>query len=166
MNFTAKVQAEAGNTRVIMAGMLDERCELPSFPEVVKGHLILDLEGVTLINSLGCRKWTQWMRGLKSEKSVILSRCSPMVVKQINILAGFLSADARIESIYVPYYCEDCGLEEQKLVELATLSQPFLPAEIIECYSCPACGKNMQLDMIKSQYFAFLSKQASKLNRA
>ena len=93
-------------------GILDETCELPEFQSSINGRLTVDLEKLAMINSLGCRKWIQWIRTLPPSLTVTLKNCSPVVVNQINILSGFIPARAVVESILVPYYCAVCDLDD------------------------------------------------------
>ncbi len=162
MKFKAQVSFDGERTLVVMNGWLDERAELPELEQPVGGDLIIDLEKVTMVNSMGVRNWIQWQSAVEVEKNVMLINCSPVVVKQINILDGFLNDRTKIESIFVPYFCEDCGFEENKLIKIAQIKSPDEAAEAFGTYKCPKCAMNMELDMVKSQYFAFLEKQRAK----
>lgn len=162
MRFNVEVMPQGKRTLIMMSGWLDERAELPEFEEPIAGDLVLDLQAVSLLNSMGVRKWMQWLMGLRVERNVILVNCSPVVVKQINILDGFVNDRTRIATIFVPYFCEDCGFEENKLIDIAKMDPPASVAQVVESYTCPKCAKNMELDMVKSQYFTFLTRQKSK----
>jgi hypothetical protein len=156
MKFKAEVRFEKSRTLIVMSGWIDERSEWPELSEPVGGNLVLDLAGVSLLNSLGVRNWIQWLASLEVERDVVLIHCSPAVVKQINILEGFLNDRTKIETIYVPYFCEDCGFEENKLADIPK------GGPVVQEYDCPKCGKRMELDMIESQFLAFMKKQRAK----
>lgn len=158
MKFKADVRFEKNRTLMVMSGWIDERSEWPELTEPVAGHLVLDLAGISLLNSLGVRNWILWLSSLDVEHDVMLINCSPAVVKQLNILEGFLNDRTKIETIFVPYFCEDCGFEENKLIEIPKAR----PA--VQELSCPKCGKGMELDMIESQFLAFIKKQQAKFS--
>ena len=162
MKFNAEVAKRNGQTTICISGWLDERAELPEIDGRIDGDLIIDLSEVTLLTSLGARNWMLWQQSLTVEKDVVLVNCSPAVVKQINILEGFLNDRTKIDTICVPYFCEDCDHEESRLVSILELRRQGRPAPIIQPYRCPECGLNMELDMVESEYLAFVEKQKSK----
>ena len=164
MKFKSVVTLEKNRTLMVLEGWLDERAELPELDDPVKGDLVLDLQGITLVNSLGVRNWIQWLKVLRVESDVKLINCSPAVVKQVNILQGFLSDRTKIESIYVPYFCEDCGREDNLLINIPKLGEPVTVAAAPPEFKCSQCGMNMELDMIESQYFTFLQNHKSKFS--
>lgn len=164
MKFKATVTLEKDRTLVVMTGWLDERAELPELEEPSVGDVVVDLGAVTTVNSIGVRNWMQWQESLGAERNLILINCAPVVVKQINILDGFLNKRTKVESIFVPYFCEDCGYEEVKLLNIAEVKQSAGLSDVVESYKCPECSMNMALDMIKSQYLAFIKKEREKFN--
>lgn len=164
MNFKWKVTHEPKRTVLTLSGWIDERVELPILKEPVAGDLVVDLAGIELVNSVGVRSWIIWQKKLRIERSVVLVNCSPVVVKQINILDGFVNDRTKIESILVPYFCEDCGFEEHKPLNIAKMKNPPDLEAAIQLTKCPKCGMNMELDMIKSTYFTFLEKHRAKFN--
>lgn len=149
---------------MVLEGWLDERATLPLLDEPIAGDLVLDLQGITLVNSLGVRNWIQWLQILRVELSVKLIHCSPAVVKQVNILQGFLNDRTKIESIFVPYFCENCGHEENLLVNIPKMGEPLDVTAAPAKMKCSQCGMNMELDMIESEYFAFLRRHKSKFS--
>lgn len=159
-----KMTQEGKDLRVSLSGVLDENAVLPALKDPPAGRLILDLENVELINSLGCRNWINWIKGKKAADGVVLTHCSPVVVKQINILSGFLGEDAQIESVFVPYFCEECSHEQNALVKIKDLHDTTKFSEIDENIPCPQCGKSMVLDVNKAQYFHFVVQQNAKYN--
>jgi hypothetical protein len=143
-------------------GVLDETAELPAFDLAYCGRMVIDLEKLTMINSLGCRKWIHWLKAYPQGTQISLTKCSPVIVNQINILVGFVPPGVDVESIFVPYYCGDCGGEE--LVLLATAGARaggFSPDSVHDDKECVHCKAKAELDVIKSRYFHFLVKKAA-----
>lgn len=164
MKFKALVKIEIDRTVMVLEGWLDERAELPELDEPVKGDLVLDLKGITLVNSLGVRNWIQWFKVLKVQRDVKLIHCSPAVLKQANTLQGFLSDRTKIESVFVPYFCEDCGREDQLLVNIAKVGDPVHITAAPPELKCSSCGMKMELDLIESQYLTFMQKHKPKFS--
>jgi anti-anti-sigma regulatory factor len=160
-----KVKSLADSMHIEFAGSIDECSEWPDLGDQVNGDLVIDLSGVGLLNSMGVRGWIQWLGSLKVERDVMLVNCSPPVVKQINILNGFLNDRTKILSIQVPYFCEDCGFEENKGLVISELPENPTPPLVVHSYACVQCGKNMELDMVESQYLAFLKCHRQKFAR-
>lgn len=144
-----------------LSGVIDELSSLPTFEEV-QGRLYIELEHLTMINSIGCRNWVQWFRDkVRAKGGVSLVKCSPAIINQVNILTGFLPQGVDVDSFFVPYFCDECGYEEQMLLTRGTdFNDGQLLADVVE-RACPACGALMAPDIIKKRYFQFILKKAA-----
>lgn len=120
----------------------------------------LDLKSVTTLNSMGLRNWVNWVKQLKITQ-MIVRHCPRAVVDQMNILHGFLPMGAIVESFFVPYSCQNCGLEENYLAlrgrdfqegNVDTKEGHNLP----QVKTCPKCQGQMEMDVVSSRYFIFL----------
>ncbi|MBX3021572.1 MAG: hypothetical protein KF799_07835 [Bdellovibrionales bacterium] len=162
MSLTIKITNVGRDVHLSLEGVLDENCQLPEFPEVIQGELEICLEKLTMINSLGCRKWAHWIRAqAKTKGGVSLVKCSPAIMNQINILAGFLPEYARVDSFYVPYYCEGCGYEDRVLL---TRGHEFDTTGLIsfaEEVPCPGCKAIMAMEVLRERYFKFLARKGA-----
>lgn len=146
--------------RFTFDGVLDERCELPDVSEFkFTGRVLLNLEKLSMINSLGCRKWVQWLNTIKAPKGIGLEKCSIPVVNQINILDGFLPPHVAVHSIFVPYFCDSCGKESLSLLDTSHSYSATSVETIADEAPCPACPGQMELDVLKKRYFGFLLKK-------
>lgn len=154
MSLKVHIHPQGDNIQLRLAGALDESALLPAFPEGVAGRLIVDLENVTMINSMGIKKWVDWTKTIRANGGMRLIKCSPAAVTQINILHGFLPAGAAVESFFVPYHCDHCGHEEAFLWTVGSA----LPED---SRSCPACHDMMDIDIIRERYFSFLNKKSA-----
>ncbi len=137
-------------------GPLDENGELPNLSGEISGRLEINLEHLTMINSLGCRNWVNWIKTIHAKQGVFLVKCSPPFVTQVNILHGFIPKGVTIESFFVPYYCEPCEYQENVLVHVD--KEHALPSDD---RTCPKCQGAMELDVVKTIYFRFLQKKSA-----
>ena len=142
----------------LLAGSIDESSDLMTLLGRARGgRLVLDLAGVTFINSLGVRDWirmvsTAQQRGVQLE----LRRVSEPIIHQLNMIIA-TRGTARVTSFFAPYACDRCGREESLLVDavanaqrLATLEPPPM--------TCPECGGQMAFNDFPERYFSFLSQ--------
>lgn len=157
MTFNVEWQRSGEDVRLKFSGVLDEEACLPEIKEPVTGVLEVDLEDLTMINSLGCRRWAEWIRKHAFARGgVRLLRCSPAVVNQMNVLHGFLPAHVRVDSFFLPYLCDDCGSEDRLLL---TRGHEFDDQGAIRCSDvlpCRNCRAEMELEVVKDRYFQFL----------
>ncbi len=141
-------------------GVLDETAELPAFDTSFAGRVMIDLEKLSFINSLGCRKWIHWLKAYPKETQIALTKCSSVIVNQINILVGFVPPGVAVESIYVPYFCESCEKDEQVLMPTpGGAVQDWTPDSVPDEKECVHCKQQAELDVIKPRYFHFLVKK-------
>ena len=137
-----------------VSGWLDGHATLPDLG-FVSGTLIINLFELSFINSLGIRDWVNWIKTVRAEKGITLIRCSPPFVRQISILQNFIPEGVTVESICVPYFCDQCEREERQLINIGTGIET-LPAEI----PCVICKGEMSIDVVKNTYFKFWEKKA------
>jgi hypothetical protein len=160
MTLKVDIKKTGNDTTLIFAGPLDENCQLPDMSKGYQGRLIIDLGGLTALNSLGCRKWVLWIKEITSKNGGFLRNCSPNVINQINVLSGFVPELMKVESFYVPYACEKCGHEERILL---TRGQEFGPKKIsvADKMPCHKCGGTMEMDVVKDRYFNFVMRESA-----
>jgi anti-anti-sigma regulatory factor len=139
---------------MVLEGAIDERANLDKLVEFARdGALVLDLEGVTYINSLGVRAWCHLIQltrklGLRVE----LRRVSERMVHQLNIVPA---ARAMVSSFFALYVCDHCGHEQQSLLDVQRdaldLARGKAPAK-----NCNECGSPAEFGEHPDLYFAFL----------
>ncbi|MGE4131488.1 MAG: hypothetical protein AB7F86_07600 [Bdellovibrionales bacterium] len=149
------------DTILTINGALNENAQFPNFPNPIGGRLVIDLEGVTMINSLGCRTWSQWLNKINAKNGVALQRCSPPVVHQLNVLSGFIGPNAVVESAFVTYYCDSCGATEKVLVPLGAGIKSIDQIKLDETMICPVCSALMELEVSPERYFTFVARRAA-----
>jgi hypothetical protein len=160
MSLTIKITNNGKDVHLSLEGVMDENCQLPEFPEHITGQLSINMEKLEMMNSLGCRKWTIWVKTQAVAKGgVTLVKCSPAVVNQINVLQGFLPEHARVASFFVPYYCEGCGHEDRILLTNGHEYDGNGHLSFSEELPCPSCKAIMAMEVVRERYFKFLSRK-------
>ena len=151
------MQVTPENGQLVLAGSIDETAGLMQLLTHAQGkQLVLDLGGITFINSLGVRDWIRMQaaasqQGLKVE----LRRVAEVIIHQLNMIIA-TRGTARVTSFFAPYACDGCGREESLLIDAvahaAQLQQLQPPA-----MKCPECGAQMAFNDFPERYFSFLT---------
>ena len=142
---------------VKLTGHIDEDAVFTGLELGQNNRITLDLAEVTAINSCGIREWIKWIRTAGESSSIVYRNCPKVIVDQINMVEGFLPANAKVESFYVPYYCDSTGNEKMILFKEGAEfknGEVFPPAEVKDDES----GEAMEMDVIEAKYFKFLQK--------
>lgn len=141
----------------VIQGAIDEAAGLPALLEHARDRrLVLDLGGITFINSLGVRDWIRMQAAAqRAGIAVELRRVAEPLVHQLNMIIATRGA-ARVTSFFAPYACDQCGREDSLLIDAVAhargLSQLEPPA-----MACAECGAQMQFNDFPERYFSFLS---------
>jgi len=142
---------------LLLAGAIDESADLMGLlGRAQGGRLVLDLGGVTFINSLGVRDWIR-MQATATQQGVgiELRRVAEVLIHQLNMIIA-TRGTARVTSFFAPYACDRCGREESLLVDAvantAALAKLEPPAQ-----TCPECQGPMAFNDFPERYFSFLS---------
>lgn len=154
MSFAIEKKPEGTRMILELKGNIDEDANFAPPDVGSSAVVILDLEGVSAINSVGIREWIKWVKSMPASVQLSVRRCPKIIVDQINMVAGFLPATAKIESFYVPYYSDSSGSEKMVLFESG---KEFKDGEI---HAPPDVkddsGEAMEMDVIEAKYFKFL----------
>jgi hypothetical protein len=154
MSFAISKNAEAGKLVVKVSGPVDEDANFQPIDASTFKAVVLDLDGVTAINSVGIREWIKWIKGLQPGLQLSVRRCPKIIVDQINMVAGFLPPATVVESFFVPYFSESTGTEKMVLFESGKEFKGgdlHPPAEVKD-----DSGELMEMDVIEAKYFKFL----------
>lgn len=159
MSFRFTTAIRGTTAYVEMIGHLDETAVLPEVTDLNAAAVTIDLAGVNLINSLGCRRWLNWIGEVAARvQSIELSRCSFAFVQQLNVLGGFSPRRALVTSFFVPYACAWCGHQARVLHKI----EPSFDVNLVpEALPCAACGKTMTIEVMRQTYFKFLAGTAA-----
>ena len=154
--FKADKSQSGSETVVKLAGHIDEDATFANLDLAGTNKVVIDLDGVTAINSCGIREWIKWIRTAPASTPVTYKNCPKVIVDQINMVAGFLPDNGQVESFYVPYYNDDTGNEKMILFKAGAEfknGEVFPPAEVKGDE-----GEVMEMDVIEAKYFKFLQK--------
>jgi anti-anti-sigma regulatory factor len=142
---------------LVIKGAIDEAAGLTALLEQARDRrLVLDLGGITFINSLGVRDWIRMQAAAqRGGIAVELRRVAEPLVHQLNMIIATRGA-ARVTSFFAPYACDKCGREDSLLIDAVAhargLSQLEPPA-----MACAECGAQMEFNDFPERYFSFLS---------
>jgi len=142
--------------RIFVSGAITEEADFqPLIALGGDGRLSLDLAGVEEINSCGVREWIHFVRRLSEQApSYDLVRCSPAIVRQLNMVSNFRGS-GRVGSVMLPYYCGGCGEEQFRLLELPPEGASPAIANFVPCTSC---GGEAEFDDLPESYVGFLAR--------
>ncbi|PWU12250.1 MAG: hypothetical protein C5B49_16600 [Bdellovibrio sp.] len=156
MAFLIEKKPEGARVVLVLKGDIDEEAELAS-PDIEPGaDVVLDLTDVKTINSMGMRMWLKWVKTIPESVQLSVRRCPKMIVDQINMVAGFLPEDAKVESFFVPYYSEISSSEKLVLFEQG---KEYKGGKLhVTPVVRDDSGNIMEMDVIDS-YFRFIQKR-------
>jgi anti-anti-sigma regulatory factor len=154
MACTFTQSAENGTPCLTLKGAIDEDANFAQAP-VTGAAVIVDLGGVTAINSVGIREWIKWTKTFPAGCKMTVRNCPKIVVDQINMVLGFLPSGTKVESFFVPYYSEASGNEKMVLF---MNGREFKDGKVTPP---PAVndegGEPMEMDVIETKYFKFVA---------
>jgi len=138
-----------------MSGQIDEKADLVALAEKLTGEVVIDLERVSFVNSMGVRRWTEMLAVLQARAvAVTLARCSEAMLTQMNInvaVKGF----SRVESFFAPYYCQACERSLTVCIEVRPNLQSLRRLQMPEL-RCDHCGEAAQFAELPARYLLFL----------
>jgi hypothetical protein len=138
---------------VTLRGDLTEASDFASLlPRIPRGRVAFafDMEGIHHMNSMGLKRWLDFLAALDPQASYGFRRCSFAFVLQVGLLPLAVGR-GRIESFFAPMRCGKCDSESQALFETRALPDPPRLGAI----ACE-CGGRATLDEIPERFFAFL----------
>jgi ABC-type transporter Mla MlaB component len=144
-----------GWAHVSLSGVMDEHSAFESLQLSPQSRTCLvDVSAVTRLNSAGVRDWLCWLEEQTAAGvSVILIDCSKAVVGQLNLTPAF-GQHAQIFSVCIPYFCEQCELEQSSVL---VASDWFSSAGLkVPNLTCGNCESPMVFDDIEGMYFRFV----------
>ncbi len=153
----AAAKASGGEVHLKISGAIDEDASFPFDLIPADGSsLVLNLAGVSLINSCGIRSWVKWIKGIPESTKLVLYDVPKIVVDQINMVDGFVPINTQIESFYVPYFCDAC---EEVTQVLYKAGKHYLGKDLKfkEPVACQKCKGETEIDVLETKYFKFLS---------
>ena len=156
--FEAEVKIQGDVLHLRLAGVLDETFSVdlpPNCPKLKTAEV--HCKGVSRINSVGVKFWLRFFTKLSQGGTRIIYReCATVIVEQFNLIKNF-NAGGGVESIQVPYSCDQC---HGAFVGLFKVEQIVQAGCQIADAKCPKCGGIAKFDDFPEEYFAFLKRDA------
>jgi hypothetical protein len=165
MSTRATMTCQVKNGQLVLTGAIDERARLTELLDTVEGnHIVLDLAGITFINSIGVREWIRMQAvAMASEITIELRRVVIPIVHQLNIVIA-TRGTSLVTSFYAPYFCDHCDRETPTLLDVAVHRKELahLKAPTIKC---PECAKDMEFTEAPEIFFSFLGTLSTLTTR-
>lgn len=146
--------SDASALKVFLTGELREDSLLPELPDT-GGKIIINLDLVTGLNSVGTRLWCRWIADASSKFPEVIIEEAPMLfVKAFGQIQGAITKNCKVASLKVPYYSDALGENKNVTVKLGehySYDGPFKLPEVKD-----SLGQPMDVDVIEDAYFSFL----------
>ena len=154
---TSRMEIKQDGDRLVLTGSIDEAAELLTLLDRARdGRLVLDLAGITFINSLGVRDWIRMqIQAQKAGTAIELHRVSEPIIHQLNMIVA-TRGKSHVASFFAPYACDACGREESLLVDAEAHHDALVRLEA-PTMKCPECAAQMAFNDFPERYFSFLS---------
>lgn len=152
-----RIKERPGFTSVEFFGEIDENADFAELRKRLAGQVVFHLADVRRMNSCGVREWVNFVRDLPNIEELSFSHCSPAIVTQLNMIHNFRGS-AKIRSFYAPYVCEECGNEEEKLLDVQS-QFPSGARNRMPAHTCSKCKKQMDFDDLPERYLSFLNEE-------
>lgn len=152
-NTIIKISNANGKTQIDIIGSIDENFNQYTKEIPKAGHLDFNLQSLKSINSTGIREWIKLMQTV-SRAQVSFNYCPKIFIDQVNMVSGFIPANGKVLSFYVPYYNED--LDSECLV-LYKFGENYTASSVtVQDEYKDEKGTAFELDVVKVKYFKFL----------
>lgn len=150
MGFSVKELQMDTSIHYNLIGYVNEESELPPIKSapVIRINLI----GVTGLNSVGTRKWCNWVELVSPPNSILVENCPPLFVKSFNQVIGAVTPNMQIVSFYVPFV----SVVDGERTDLLLTREDITPTgDLVKTDYKNEKGEDLELDVLPD-YFKFL----------
>ena len=140
---------------VTISGRIDENFESSTIVKISCKNIILNLEGISFINSCGVRELVFLFNKLKT-KTLILRKVPKIIVDQINMIEGLTGPNIKVENFYAPYLVPSTGKQNDILLTPSEIINGLAPIKVD-----PISEEELQFDDIDDIYFRFLTEETA-----
>ncbi|MGE5086744.1 MAG: hypothetical protein ACM3MG_10620, partial [Bacillota bacterium] len=95
-----EVKVTGTKYELFLEGPISEKTSIYDYNLKNATEVVLDMQKVTFINSIGVKNWILWTMRVPETASMTLLNCPFVIVNQASMVNGFLPARARILSFY------------------------------------------------------------------
>lgn len=156
--FTYEVKDAGSARRIRLRGMLDDKVDLAKLIQAAAPVMIFDFEGLENINSYGTKTWIEFLRALGARR-LIYEKCPAFLIGQINLIPQLSANVAEISSFFLPYNCESCAREANKLVTREDALAPGFIEGLNSRFTCESCNRKLTFYDDEEMYFDFLGER-------
>lgn len=165
-NFSVQQKINGKELLLSLSGAIDEDVQFPVLNLGGIEQVLFDLKDVKSINSVGIREWLNWVKPISEQSQLSLKNCPKALVFQFNMVEGFLPKGAKVQSLYVPFFCEKCDKEENILfsfgkelkVEAGALKLDY---DIASFNLCKEADCELAMDVTEAKYFHFVKRMSA-----
>jgi CheY-like chemotaxis protein len=151
--FSWQVAFEGSTQIVSLSGVLRADSDLEPLRQL-KGDVVFRLREFRRIGSDSVQRWIDLVRQMSGAR-ITLEECPIAFVHQANLITNLLDRQT-VRSLYAPYACDACGLDEEKLLDVARdLGGGKLQRAPEQ--KCSACSRPLTFDELPDRYFSFLA---------
>ena len=151
-DFTISTSNEGSALKLTIVGQVNENFAFDDLDLAGADTIHLDLDGIVMMNSSGVKRWFKFIEAIPGETKIVYHNVPPIIVTQMNIVEGFLSPNAGVETFYAPYFDEENDEEVKKLLKPADVVDKKAPTLTNEG------GEELEFDALEETYFKFLDK--------
>lgn len=143
---------------VRMSGPINESADFGPVRFAKRPPIEIDMDEVTLINSVGLRSFGNWVCSLENP-SIDFSNVPKFVVDQFNMIPGLVPPRSKVLSFYVPYFNAEKELEKRVLYRtgLEFKAEGGNP-NLVHPKVTDTDGNKYEIDVMPGKYFEFLKK--------
>lgn len=144
-----------GNSAIFyLSGKIDEDFRRGDIALADLKDVTFNFKDLSMINSCGIREWIDFLKDMPADISVSYAECTPIIVTQMNIIAGFLRPNIKVVSFYAPYFDPSDDSESLHLINTKDAITNLPP--VVKNKQ----GDELDFDAHPEKYFLFLKDQA------
>ncbi|MCP4912395.1 MAG: hypothetical protein GY909_04695 [Oligoflexia bacterium] len=146
------VEISSDEVEIKLKGIIDEDSDFGKATNLNAKSYVFDFKDIESINSCGIREWINYLGTISDDAKIVYRNCTQVIIEQMGMVKGFVKEGAVVESLFAPYFCEDCDDEFKHHLNVSEIIEKKAPA-----VKCPKCsGENTEFDAIEAQYFSFI----------
>lgn len=153
--FSSSIGTSQNGSKVVLSGYLNELATMPTMKK--ESNLTIDLDAIVGLNSIGTRKWCQWISECTNlYEKISIENCPVIFVKTFNQITDSLTEKCSVNSVKIPFYSD--AIDERKIVVLY-LGKDYSFDGLFQIPQVKdSTGNLMEIDIITENFFNFMKK--------
>lgn len=140
----------------VLDGPIDEGCA-GALAGLVKPFTVLDLQGISRMNSAGATLWVKWARGPVAQMPIIIRNMSTAFTRVAGVLPEVVPPAWSIESFLVPYADTDNDISKSILFGWNRNFNDKICKIPLRIPNPDGSGGQLEIDAYPEIYFQFLT---------